>query len=203
MGRMKRLALTAVLLLALALPVVAADHPLLVTPAWLAERLGRADVRIVDLSDAEDYARGHIPGAVHLDFTETRAQASEGVFRVPTAEEGRRLMTQLGITPETTVVLYDDEGSLHAAWLFLVLDVLGHPRVSVLDGGAQRWRAGGGAWTTTVPPAPASSSLSTPHVSADRVEPPSPTRQHVPGGVRPRVARRRGVPGGCPRQPVA
>ena len=169
-GRMKRLAVAAVLLLALALPVVAAaDHPLLVTPAWLAERLGRADVRIVDLSDAEDYARGHIPGAVHLDLAETRAQASEGVFRVPTAEEGRRVMTQLGITPETTVVLYDDEGSLHAAWLFLVLDVLGHARVSVLDGGAQRWRAGGGAWTTSVPPAPASSSLSTPHVSAGRV----------------------------------
>ena len=166
---MKRLALAAVLLLALALPVVAADHPLLVTPAWLAERLGRADVRIVDLSDAEEYARGHIPGAVQLDFAETRAQASEGVFRVPTAEEGRRLMTQLGITPETTVVLYDDEGSLHAAWLFLVLDVLGHARVSVLDGGAQRWRDGGGAWTTTVPPAPASSSLSTPHVRADHV----------------------------------
>ena len=169
MGRMKRLALAAVLLLALARPVVAADHPLLITPAWLAERLGRADVRIVDLSDAEDYARGHIPGAVHLDLAETRAQASEGVFRVPTAEEGRRLMTQLGITPETTVVLYDDEGSLHAAWLFLVLDVLGHARVSVLDGGAKRWRAGGGAWRATLPPAPASSSLSTPHVSADRV----------------------------------
>jgi len=166
MGRMKRLALAAVLLLALVLPVVAADHPLLVTPAWLAERLGRADVRVVDLSDAEDYARGHIPGAVHLDFAETRAQASEGVFRVPTAEEGRRLMTQLGITPETTVVLYDDEGSLHAAWLFLVLDVLGHSRVSVLDGGAQRWRAGGGAWTTTVPPAPALRGVSTPQLSA-------------------------------------
>jgi len=78
-------------------------------------------------------------------------------------------MAQLGITPETTVVLYDDEGSLHAAWLFLVLDVLGHARVSVLDGGAQRWRAGGGAWRATLPPAPASSSLSTPHVSAGRV----------------------------------
>jgi len=130
---MKRLALAAVLVLAFALPVIAADHPLLVTPTWLAERLGRADVRVVDLSDAADYARGHIPGAVHLDVAETRAQASEGVFRVPTAAEGRRLMTQLGITPETTVVLYDDKGSLQAAWLFLVLDVLGHPRVSVLD----------------------------------------------------------------------
>src|SRR5260370_36361845 len=104
---MKRLALAAVLLLALALPVVAADHPLLVTPAWLAERLGRADVRLVDLSDSEDYARGHIPRAMHLDGAETRAQASEGVFRVPTAAEGRPLMAQLMITPQTTVVLYD------------------------------------------------------------------------------------------------
>src|SRR5439155_971998 len=114
-------------------------------PAWVAERLGRADVRIIDLSDAEGYARGHIPGAVHLDFTDTRPQASEGVFRAPTAEEGRRLFARLGITPDTTVILYDDEGGLHAAWLFLVLDVLGHPRVSVLDGGSQRWRAAGGA----------------------------------------------------------
>jgi len=175
---MKRLALAAVLLLALALPVVAADHPLLVTPAWLAERLGRADVRVVDLSDAEDYARGHIPGAVHLDFAETRAQASEGVFRIPTAEEGRRLMTQLGITSETTVVLYDDEGSLQAAWLFLVLDVLGHSRVSVLDGGAQRWRAGGGVWTTTVPPAPASSRC-TSRKGSRRTRPSSPTARRI------------------------
>ena len=147
---MTRVVLAAALLLALVVPAPAADHPLLVTPAWLTERLGHADLRVVDLSDADEYAKGHIPGAVHLDVTETRMQASQGVFRVPTAEEGRRLFARLGIAPETTVVLYDDEGALHAAWLFLVLDVLGHPRVSVLDGGSQRWRAGGGAWTTEV-----------------------------------------------------
>src|SRR6266850_8040508 len=166
---MKRLSLAAALVLALTLPAVAADHPLLVTPAWVAERLGRADVRIVDLSDAEDYAKGHIPGAVHLDFTDTRMQATDGVFRTPTAEEGRRLFARLGITPDTTVVLYDDEGGLHAAWLFLVLDVLGHPRVSVLDGGSQRWRAGGGKWTTDVPPALAPATVPAPRVNAERV----------------------------------
>ena len=166
---MKHLALAVALLLAVAVPVVAADHPLLVSPAWLADRLGRADVRIVDLSDAEDYAKGHIPGAVHLDFAETRMQATDGVFRVPTAEEGRRLFARLAITPDTTVVLYDDEGGLHAAWLFLVLDVLGHPRVSVLDGGSQRWRAGGGTWTTDVPPALVPSAVPAPRVNADRV----------------------------------
>src|SRR6267143_959453 len=176
---MKRLALAAVLLLALALPVVAADHPLLVTPAWLADRLGRADVRIVDLSDAEDYAKGHIPGAVHVDLVETRIQATEGVFRVPTAEEGRRLFSRLAITPDTTVVLYDDEGGLHAAWLFLVLDVLGHPRVSVLDGGSQGWRAGGGKWTTDVPPALAPATAPAPRVNADRLAAAAWVREHL------------------------
>src|SRR5881397_3551366 len=155
---MKHAALAAIVVLALACLALAGDAPLLVTPAWLAERLGRADVRVVDLSAAEDYAKGHIPGALHLDIGETRMQASEGVFRVPTPEEGRRLFARLGITPDTTVVLYDDEGGLHAAWLFLVLDVLGHPRVSVLDGGSQRWRAGGGATSPWWMRAPGTSS---------------------------------------------
>jgi thiosulfate/3-mercaptopyruvate sulfurtransferase len=148
---MKHAVAALALVLALASSAVAAEHPLLVTPAWLAERLGRPDVRIVDVSEAEEYARGHIPGALHFDFTEARLQESKGVFRVPTAEEGGPLLTRLGIAPDTTVVIYDDEGGLHAAWLFLVLDVLGHPRVAVLDGGSPRWRAGGGAWTTEVP----------------------------------------------------
>jgi thiosulfate/3-mercaptopyruvate sulfurtransferase len=165
---MKHVTLAAVAVLLLACVALAGDHPLLITPAWLAERLGRADVRIVDLSDVDDYAKGHIPGALHLDLADARMQASEGVFRLPTAEEGRRLLAQLGITPDTTVVLYDD-GGLHAAWLFLVLDVLGHPRVSVLDGGSQRWRAGGGAWTTELPRIPRSSAVPTPRPNSERV----------------------------------
>ena len=82
MGRMKRLALAAVLLLALAVPALAADHPLLVTPAWLAERVGRADVRIVDVSDAEDYVRGHIPGALTtvVTYCQTHRRAAHTYF---------------------------------------------------------------------------------------------------------------------------
>jgi thiosulfate/3-mercaptopyruvate sulfurtransferase len=166
---MKHAARALVLVLVLACVARAGEHPLLDTPAWLAERLSRADVRIVDLSDADDYAKGHIPGALHLDLADARMKASEGGFRMPTADERRRLFAQLGISPDTTVVLYDDEGGLHAAWLFLVLDVLGHPRVSVLDGGSQRWRAAGGAWTTELPRAPRSSQVPTPRPNSDRV----------------------------------
>ena len=65
-----KLLLVVTLVLSVAPPALAADHPLLVTPAWPTERRGLADVRIVDLSDAGDYARGHIPGAVHFDIAD-------------------------------------------------------------------------------------------------------------------------------------
>jgi thiosulfate/3-mercaptopyruvate sulfurtransferase len=144
---MKHVVLAAALVLTFVASAGAADPPLLVSPAWLAERLGRADVRVVDVSDLDDYVKGHIPGAVYFDFAESRMQAREGVYRLLTAAEGRRLLARLAIAPDTTVVAYDDDGGLHAAWLFLVLDVLGHRRVAVLDGGSQAWRAAGGAWT--------------------------------------------------------
>src|SRR5436309_3095737 len=157
---MTRLSLAVALVLALVLPAVAADHPLLVTPAWVAERLGRADVRIIDLSDAEDYARGHIPGAVHLDVTDTRPQASEGVFRAPTAEEGRRkvewrrhlrpdgtfkpvaalrqMYVAQGITPDKTVVTYCQTHH-RASHTYFVLRLLGYPRVVAYTGSWAEW----------------------------------------------------------------
>jgi len=158
---MKRLALAAVLLLALALPVVAADHPLLVTPAWLADRLGRADVRIVDLSDAEDYARGHIPGAVHLDARtpeefdgrDVRARRGghipgalnvewnrhlrpDGTFRL--LAELRQMYVAEGITPDKTVVTYCQTHH-RAAHTYFVLRLLGYPRVVVYTGSWAEW----------------------------------------------------------------
>ena len=48
---------------------------LLATTDWLAGELGRRDVRIVDCrwrpdgSGAQVHAAGHIPGAVHLDWS--------------------------------------------------------------------------------------------------------------------------------------
>jgi thiosulfate/3-mercaptopyruvate sulfurtransferase len=166
---MKALAATVALVAMLMSRALAAETPLLVTPAWLAERLGQPDVRVVDVSDPEDYAHGHIPGAVHFDIADARMKTLEGVFRMPTAQEGRRLLARLGITPETTVVLYDDDGGLDAAWMFLVLDVLGQPRVSLLDGGGLRWRAAGGAWTTEVPRGRRPTKVPLPQVDATRV----------------------------------
>ena len=147
------------LLLALTLGLGAvpasADAPLLVTPQWLSARLSDAQVRIVDMStEPATYRKGHIPGAVYLNVNDVRVAVPAGGYRLPTEGEGTRLVQTLGIGPETTVVAYDDEGGLHAARLFYTLEVLGHARVAILDGGRQRWRAAGLPLTTRVPTAP-------------------------------------------------
>src|SRR5262249_6625863 len=167
-ARMKALVLTVALVAMLVSPALAADPPLLVTPAWVAERLGRAGVRIVDVSDPEDYARGHIPGAVYLDIADART-LGDGIVRLPTAHDVRRLLARLGITPDTTVVLYDGDGGLDAAWMFLVLDVFGHARASLLDGGSPRWRAAGGTWTRELPHGRWSTNIPSPQVDVTRV----------------------------------
>src|ERR1051325_2411157 len=137
-------------LLALVTPAHAADA-LLVDAAALDAQRTAADVRIVDMADElADYQRGHIPGAVHLDVDKARVAVGRA-FRVPTPEEGAKLLGALGITPETRVVIYDDAGSLNAAWFFYVLETLGHPRAAILDGGIAAWKRAGLPLSTETP----------------------------------------------------
>jgi thiosulfate/3-mercaptopyruvate sulfurtransferase len=77
----------------------------------------------------------------------------------PTAFAAR--MASLGFGDEHSIVVYDDAGGTIAARLWWMLDVLGHPDVSVLDGGIQAWTAIGGPLTNVVPDrAPATLTLS-------------------------------------------
>jgi len=132
-------------LLAIVLTAILLDAP------TLHAQRGAPELRVVDMAeDAADYRRGHIPGAVHLGFDRTRVAVGHA-YRVPTPEEGARLLGALGITPDTRVVIYADAGSLNAAWFFYVLETLGHPRAAVLDGGIAAWRRAGFPLVTDTP----------------------------------------------------
>lgn len=132
--------------------VLAQESQLLVDPAWLNARLGEGQVRIVDMgTEPAEYLKGHIPGALYLHFNDTRIAVASGGFRVPTAEEGARLFGALGIGPDTQVVIYDDAGGLHASRLFFTLDLFGHPRMAILNGGIQAWQRAGFRLTREIP----------------------------------------------------
>ena len=143
------LPLLAVLLLAGPAPAAPYANPrLLIETDELARLAGAPAVRVVDLRGDADtgpaaYRAGHVPGAVYLsprELDDARANA-EGLPIRP--EKAARLFGGLGIDHDTTVVAYDDAGSVYAARLFFVLEYYGHGRTRVLNGGLAKWRREG------------------------------------------------------------
>jgi thiosulfate/3-mercaptopyruvate sulfurtransferase len=128
--------------LLIAFCVGAGEAALLMSPEELAKA---PDAYVVDVRPAEAYAKGHIPGAVRVDvnaFSETR-DGVRGLLRP--LDELKPLLEQAGLHPDKHIVIYssmeDSDGVRAATRLFWILDYLGYPRVSVLDGGFELWQA--------------------------------------------------------------
>lgn len=145
---MTRLLFMALLLFAPVAGALAA--PALVDGAWLEKQLADPKLVIVDMSDDDtQYLRFHLPGAIRLPYdvlVKQRKSESEpqgrGEHKVPVRlddAELARVLGRLGIARDARVVIYDDMGGLNAARLFWELERIGHPEVSVLDGGLVRW----------------------------------------------------------------
>lgn len=113
--------------------------PLIIEPEALEAHLGEKSLLIVDLCKPEIYAQMHIPGAVHLDYA--RIVHAEGPIKglLPDEAQLSEVLSDIGLTPETHVIAYDDEGGGRAARLLWTLEVLGHRRYSLLNGGLHAW----------------------------------------------------------------
>ena len=131
-------------------------HPeVLVTTAWVAEHLNDPGVRLIESNeDTLLYASGHIPGAVHVDWTQ---DLNDPVRRDYITREGfEALMSRIGVTPETTVVFYGDKNNWWACYAFWVFQLFGHANARVMDGGRLKWEKEQRPLTRDVPAYPAS-----------------------------------------------
>lgn len=116
------------------------DSGLLVSGAWLEERLEDPAVVVIDYArEPEDYEAGHIPGAAWLPKSATLTQAGLVPNMLPHIETLTLALQDVGVDDERTVVVYDEAGCLFASRLFWVLEYLGHEDVRVLDGGWNQW----------------------------------------------------------------
>lgn len=102
-------------------------------------------VVIVDARRSRDaFLASHLAGARFVDLDRELAghvaSASDGGRHpLPSPEAFAKTLSRLGVTPERTVVVYDDQGgAISASRLWWMLRAYGHDRVAVLDGG---WRA--------------------------------------------------------------
>ena len=129
------------------------DTPLVDT-AWLAQRLGRDDIVLIDTSPPPMYAAGHIPGAISVDVFGHAARD-----RSPADMEQR--FRAMGISAGKRVVIYDQGATYMATRLFYDLYRHGFPAsdMHVLNGGMAKWQAAGGAVTKQPTPAPTAGSF--------------------------------------------
>ncbi len=115
------------------------DLPLILDPKALEPLLGGAGLLVIDLSKESLYQQVHVPGAIHLDYPKIVASRKPVHGLLPDSEELDRLFSAIGIGEDTHVVACDDEGGGKAGRLLWTLEVLGHRRYSLLDGGIHAW----------------------------------------------------------------
>jgi thiosulfate/3-mercaptopyruvate sulfurtransferase len=126
---------------------------LFISTAEVAKRLRDPNVRVVDCrfsfeDDAtKDYLAGHLPGAVHCDWSRDLSApppaSGHPRYMLLGPREFADVMSRLGIGDDTDVIGYDAEGGHHAARLWLGLRRYGHDRMAVMEGGIQKWLAEG------------------------------------------------------------
>ncbi len=129
-------------------------HPeVVVTTAWVADHLNDPKVRIVESDeDVLLYEQGHIPGAVKIDWV---GDLNDRVRRdYLSRADFERLMSEKGISNDTTVVFYGDKNNWWACYAFWVFQLFGHTNAKVMDGGRQKWIEEGRPLTREVPSYP-------------------------------------------------
>lgn len=140
------------------------DHRAFREIAWLAEHRGDPRVRCIDArsvphggavampSGREQYAAGHIPGAVHLDYADDLSDpATPYAARVAPPGLFAKVMGEHGIGDDTIVIAYDAGTIPFAARIVWMLRYYGHDEAYVLAGGYPAWVAAGYPVKTDVP----------------------------------------------------
>ena len=134
-------------------------NSLLISPQALHAALNDPDLLIIDAtvelpapcfdgdyqvrSGRDGWLQAHIPGALHADLYGALAdQQASFSFALPGIAQLASGLTQLGISPQRRVVIYDRNDGFWAARLWWMLRSVGlHSQV--LDGGFRAWQRAG------------------------------------------------------------
>jgi len=121
---------------------------LLTTPAELQKKLADPNLCLVDVRPAEQFAQGHLPGAVHFDLF--------GLSLVDTREAPLKAFMYMilhvlelrGVSETKEVIFYEENSGMRAARGLWFLEYFGHPNARMLEGGIQAWKTAGFPVTT-------------------------------------------------------
>ena len=115
-----------------------AQPEVLVSTDWLKENLAKPNLKIVEIDvDTKAYDAGHVPGSIAFNWqTQLQDQVSRDIISKADFE---KLMSQSGISPTDTVILYGDNNNWFAAYGFWLFKIYGHKDVRLMNGGRVKW----------------------------------------------------------------
>jgi thiosulfate/3-mercaptopyruvate sulfurtransferase len=120
----------------------------LVSTDWLSRHLADPDIVIVDSSwhmpasgrsGRDEFVKAHIPGARFLDIDEISDRSHPAPHMLPSAADFGAAMERLGVGRGDRIVVYDNSPLRTAARGWFMFRHFGAERVSILDGGFQKW----------------------------------------------------------------
>ncbi len=126
----------------------------LIDPKQLDSMMKSDPVVVIDTRAPEDYAAGHIPGAVNIReiFSYLSESTPEGIASMQKMFAEK--LGEAGLSGAETAVIYEDamnNGYGQSCRGYFLLKYLGYPKVSILHGGLKAWTDAGMPVTAELP----------------------------------------------------
>jgi thiosulfate/3-mercaptopyruvate sulfurtransferase len=128
----------------------------LVDADWVQAHLGDPGLVLVEVDeDTSAYDKGHIKGAVKIDWKQDLQDPVRRDFVDRAGFEA--LLSKRGISNDDTVILYGGNNNWFAAYAYWYFKLYGHQDTRLLDGGRKKWELDSRDMVTDVPHRPATS----------------------------------------------
>ncbi len=131
-----------------------------VSSEWLKNNLDK--VTLFDMSEAGSYQKYHLPGAIWVNY-DWLIKPQDGLSLSGGPKYMAKALSQLGVSNDSHVVIYDDIGGMEASRLFWELKKLNHAKVHILDGGNISWVLQGNKVTQELPNKPKTTNYKVPN----------------------------------------
>ncbi|MBS9778002.1 MAG: sulfurtransferase [Gammaproteobacteria bacterium] len=116
----------------------------LVSNVWLNQNLLKDDivilhVKLKSVNKKTEVTNTFIPNSMVFDVEYFSDQKSRFPHTSPNYEDFCKKIYSYGINVNSHVIIYDEEGVYSSPWVWWLFKLMGHRRVSILDGGLKKW----------------------------------------------------------------
>jgi thiosulfate/3-mercaptopyruvate sulfurtransferase len=106
----------------------------IITAKEVKDYLNKPGVVIIDMQKPEEYAKGHLKGAVNIAMQNIVINTPVPNMLAP-KEQIETVLGEKGIGNDTSILIYDNNNNMEAARMFWTLQVYGHQNMKVISGG--------------------------------------------------------------------